>query len=219
MKSDSFNEGFHSLPIIHIDKETQERETERLKRLLVDSKKRNELCEKLIRHFGTVMNFLYANIDEYSKIPGMTKRDKDFILFCCALVKDCVLSNDITIAQGESIKKYFSDAIGKRPIECSCAIFFDDSGKALFAEVFESAFPDKNSVTFNETVNKAKKFSASIVITAHNHPYGPALPSAEDIISVKELNEIFKAFGIDLYDHIIVSSENATSIRNKVEYL
>ena len=56
--------------------------------------------------------------------------------------------------------------------------------------------------------------SAKIII-AHNHPSDEAAPSEDDIISTKRLVKAGKIVGIELLDHIIVTSNSFMSFKEK----
>jgi len=56
--------------------------------------------------------------------------------------------------------------------------------------------------------------SAKIII-AHNHPSDEAAPSEDDIISTKRLAKAGKIVGIELLDHIIVTSNSFMSFKEK----
>lgn len=56
--------------------------------------------------------------------------------------------------------------------------------------------------------------SAQIII-AHNHPSGEANPSEDDINLTKRLVKAGEILGIELLDHIVVSSNSFTSLREK----
>lgn len=56
--------------------------------------------------------------------------------------------------------------------------------------------------------------SASIILM-HNHPSGNSEPSRDDIQITKRLVEAGKILGIDVFDHIIIGSNNYTSFVEK----
>ena len=53
------------------------------------------------------------------------------------------------------------------------------------------------------------------IIIAHNHPSDEAAPSEDDIISTKRLVKAGKIVGIELLDHIIVTSNSFMSFKEK----
>jgi DNA repair protein RadC len=63
-----------------------------------------------------------------------------------------------------------------------------------------------NIVHPRETFESAIRRHASHVIVSHNHPSGICDPSDEDISVTKRLVEAGKIMGIQVLDHVIVST-------------
>ena len=61
----------------------------------------------------------------------------------------------------------------------------------------------------------AIKLAAPALIVAHNHPSGTAEPSAEDIAMTKRLKEAGNMLGIQLLDHVIVTENSFTSLKEQ----
>jgi len=61
----------------------------------------------------------------------------------------------------------------------------------------------------------AIKSGASAVILAHNHPSGNIKPSSEDISLTRKIKEGGKLLDITVLDHIIVTSEDFTSLADE----
>jgi DNA repair protein RadC len=56
---------------------------------------------------------------------------------------------------------------------------------------------------------------AKSVVIAHNHPSGNLLPSAVDNESTKNIKDALKLFGIQLNDHLIVTTDGYYSYADK----
>ncbi len=57
--------------------------------------------------------------------------------------------------------------------------------------------------------------SSASIIVGHNHPAGSMKPSNEDLIITGKVNKVGKMLGIALLDHIIVSHDMSTSLREE----
>jgi len=64
-----------------------------------------------------------------------------------------------------------------------------------------------------EVFKIAIRESACSIILGHNHPTGDPTPSNEDIEVTRRLSEVGKTIGIELVDHIIVSSKGYRSLK------
>jgi DNA repair protein RadC len=61
----------------------------------------------------------------------------------------------------------------------------------------------------------ALKVSASAVALSHNHPSGSNIPSSEDLNMTKKIQKGCEAVGIQLLDHIIMTSESYMSFADE----
>ena len=66
-----------------------------------------------------------------------------------------------------------------------------------------------------EAFSEAIKSNASSVIFVHNHPSGNTEPSQEDIKLTRQLVEAGKLLGIEVLDHIIITTKDFRSIIKK----
>lgn len=57
--------------------------------------------------------------------------------------------------------------------------------------------------------------NAKSIILAHNHPSGKLIPSNQDINITKKINDGSKLLDIDLLDHLIITSEGYTSMKDE----
>jgi len=72
-----------------------------------------------------------------------------------------------------------------------------------------------NYLEGREIFEIAFQLQASNLILVHNHPSGNLQPSLNDLQVSKKLAELAEAMGINLIDHLIVSSQGFLSIREK----
>ena len=71
---------------------------------------------------------------------------------------------------------------------------------------------DASIVHPREVFRPAIKDAAAAVILVHNHPSGDSTPSEHDRQLTKRLQEAGNIVGIDVLDHIVLGSENASGI-------
>ena len=72
-----------------------------------------------------------------------------------------------------------------------------------------------NLVHPREVFEPAVRHLAAQIIIAHNHPSQDPNPSSEDLVITKRLVESGKILGIEVLDHIVVSSSSFVSFREK----
>jgi DNA repair protein RadC len=72
-----------------------------------------------------------------------------------------------------------------------------------------------NQVHPREVFSDAIAERGASIILVHNHPSGNTEPSQEDIVVTKRLVEAGETLGIKIHDHIIVSKDGYTSMKER----
>ena len=98
------------------------------------------------------------------------------------------------------------------PKEHLRGIYLNNHYKIIHDEVISIGTIDANIVHPREVFRPALEYASSAVILVHNHPSGSLLPSDADILVTRQLIEAGKLLGIELIDHVIVSSRGFISI-------
>ncbi len=57
--------------------------------------------------------------------------------------------------------------------------------------------------------------NSSRLILAHNHPSGITNPSKEDLVTTERIKKAGDILGVPLLDHVILSKNNYTSLKEK----
>lgn len=65
---------------------------------------------------------------------------------------------------------------------------------------------DSTVIDTGQIALEALKTNAKCVILVHNHPSGSSLPSKSDIENTKKIKKALELFGIQMLDHLIISS-------------
>lgn len=100
------------------------------------------------------------------------------------------------------------------PKEHLRGIYLNSHYKVIHDEVISIGTIDANIIHPREVFRPALEYAAAAVILVHNHPSGNLEPSDADIIITQQLQQASALLGIDLVDHVIVSSQGFKSIIN-----
>lgn len=101
------------------------------------------------------------------------------------------------------------------PKEHLRGIYLNSHYKVIHDEVISIGTIDANIVHPREVFRPALEYAAAAVILVHNHPSGNLEPSSDDLFITEQLVNAGKLLGIDLVDHVIVSSQGFKSIISK----
>ena len=88
----------------------------------------------------------------------------------------------------------------------------DSKCKVLSCKMLGEGSVNSAAVPIRRIVEHALNMNASIVVLAHNHPSGVALPSSDDIQTTRVLANALQAVDVFLADHIIYSDDEFISL-------
>ena len=177
----------------------------------------NPLAHKLLDHFGSFDRVLDATPKEKKKIPGVGENVSTFL----CLIKESwryyhisqthpnqnrILST--TEACGDFLMPRF---LGRRD-EMVYILCLDAKCKLLCCKEVGEGSVNSASVPIRKIVEIALVADATTVVLAHNHPSGIAVPSGEDIMTTRRLNQALCSVDIGLADHIIFADDDYVSM-------
>jgi DNA repair protein RadC len=102
-----------------------------------------------------------------------------------------------------------------RKQECFLVLTLDGGNQVIKAHEITVGLANQSQVHPRETFACALDDRAVGIMAAHNHPSGSLDPSAEDLVATRRLAEAGRVLGIPLIDHLIVTEEGFTSLRER----
>ena len=108
--------------------------------------------------------------------------------------------------------------IGERR-EVVYQLCLDRKGKLLACKRLGEGGVASADLDIRKLMENAILTSASVVILAHNHPSGVALPSGEDYAATTRVQQALATIGVELADHIIVADGDFVSLKDSGFFL
>jgi len=93
--------------------------------------------------------------------------------------------------------------------------FLDTRNQEIKRDIVSIGTLNYNLVHPRDVFEPAVRTFAASIIVAHNHPSGCLEPSDEDLSLTKRLSQAGKLLGIELLDHVIVTTEGFMSFKRK----
>ncbi len=93
-------------------------------------------------------------------------------------------------------------------------IYLDVQNKIISKEIVSKGILNATLVHPREIFISAIKNAANSIVLVHNHPSGELTPSNNDNRITRQLVDVGKIIGIEVIDHVIISSEGYKSIMN-----
>lgn len=181
----------------------------------VPRKDTNEIAHALLEKFGTLAQVLDANPADLEKVPGMGSSSALFLKLLSAAGRRYQISRteSATILRTlEQCGAYLQPRFFGRKHEAVFLLCLDAKCKVLACKQVGEGSVNSAGVPIRRIVETALSANATMVVLAHNHPSGLALPSADDIQTTKRLAVALDTVEIALIDHLVFSDDDYVSM-------
>ena len=176
----------------------------------------NPLAHALMERFGSLSGVFHATYDQLLEVKGVGENTATLIKLIPA-IGGRYLQDRTDLSQvfreswqfRELLAPYFFGARN----ELVYLVCLDGKGKLIACRRLGEGVADAATITTRKVMEVALECNSSMVVLAHNHISGLALPSAEDIQTTKQLMASLEQVGIELYDHFIVVDGDMVSMR------
>jgi DNA repair protein RadC len=176
-----------------------------------------DLAKTLLKEFGNISNIVHAAEDKLLSIEGVTNAVytnfrllKEILLRC---MQSSILNKNI-IASWDALVEYLRVTQGNIKTEQFRVLYLNLKNILIADELQEVGTVDQTAAYPREILKRALFHEAVAIILVHNHPSGNPEPSKADILLTKEIETGCKALSINLYDHVIVSTDNIYSFKS-----
>ena len=105
--------------------------------------------------------------------------------------------------------------IAEKKKEYFLVLYLNARNELLSREEISVGTLEESLVHPREVFRPVFTLPASSLILVHNHPSGDPEPSNQDIIITRRLKEVADLIGVDILDHIIVSSGGYVSLKER----
>lgn len=187
----------------------------------VPRKDTNEIAHALLEKFGTLAQVLDANPADLEKVPGMGSSSALFLKLLSAAGRRYQISRteSATILRTlEQCGAYLQPRFFGRKHEAVFLLCMDAKCKVLACKQVGEGSVNSAGVPIRRIVETALSANATMVVLAHNHPSGLALPSADDIQTTKRLAVALDTVEITLIDHLVFSDDDYVSMAQSGYY-
>lgn len=183
---------------------------------VVPYKDTNPIAKRLLAHCGGLDGVFRASADKLAQVNGIGERAAAFIgtigrlseIIGAELLPEGSLGFESYQGVGEHLVRYFSQSEQKRVV----AIFLDSSMRPIGVKKLYDLDFESGGVKARPFVDEAIRRRAAVVITAHNHPYGPFYPTPGDRESNTMVTDALTMAGIVHAEHYIVSGDSYAGI-------
>lgn len=175
----------------------------------------NDLGHKLEDSFGSLAKVLEADYQDLIKVDGVTPHIATLITFCGQLARryqrEQYTFTEPLYNSGE-FGRYLLPWFSGQKEESVVLMSMDNRYKVLNTTRVFTGSVNSTQFSMRGAVQQLLRDNATMVVMAHNHPNGHALPSNADIETTRRFAKLLQELGIKLIDHLIVSEDDFLSL-------
>lgn len=175
----------------------------------------NPTAHALLDRFGSLAKVLDAPHSKLMEVAGIKHHSATFLKLMKEVGRSYELSRnreEVILPTIEDCGRYLKPFFKGMKNEVVYLLSLDAKLKVLSCRQVGEGSVNYASVPIRRVVEMALEDGASIVLLAHNHPSGLAVPSADDIQTTRRLAVALSAVEIQLFDHIVVADDDYVSM-------
>lgn len=184
----------------------------------VPSSKAKAYSEYLLARFGSLGHIvgapwsrLEAALEDAGDLAGLLKTIHTMVVH---ILREPIIERPV-IKSTQALHDYLKMTLAYSPIEMLRVLFLDGGNGLIKDEVHSQGTINHVSLYPREIVRRVLELDAKAIILVHNHPAGNPMPSKADALITKKIRDVLAGMDVTLHDHIIVTSRECLSFRQK----
>lgn len=176
----------------------------------------NQIAADLLKSFDTFAGVINAPVKELMRIGGIGRAAAEFIhsmpQFFRFYMED-MQNNDMRVFSSDSAYKLIRNKFVGRKNEIIVLMILNSRGQVVYNNIVTEGAVAMVPVYVKKVIELCFEYNADTVVLAHNHPSGNPAPSRGDIVATKELQMALDSVYVTLYDHLIFTDTDYTSMK------
>lgn len=180
----------------------------------VPRKDTNETAHRLLNEFGNIKNVFDADFNDLVKVNGISENSATLIKMipqlCKAYMTD--IGNKEIFDTSEKLGNFFVNQYIGVTNEVVYAALLNNRFEIINLVKVHEGSVNSSMVSPRKIIDKVIRYNASMIVLAHNHPNGVAVPSVEDIDTTADMMRLFDTFDIKLIEHFVIAGNSYVPI-------
>jgi len=175
----------------------------------------NPIAHALMERYGSLSAVLSAPVEDLKKVPGIGESAAILLKLAPQVYSKARLADaeqETVLNTVSRVGAYLLERFSSERNEILYQLCLDRKGRLLACKRLGEGGVTSVDLNVRLLMENAILTSASVVILAHNHPSGVALPSDDDRAATKRAQEALDTIGVKLVDHIIVADGDFVSM-------
>jgi DNA repair protein RadC len=174
------------------------------------------IAKALLHKFGTIVNVFQQPNERLEEIHGIGPKTSTFFQVfqdCLTRCTEVEVENQRSISGPEDLFAFVRMQLGSRAVECIYALYLNQAQRIVYQTEVAAGTVDRTPFYPRELLKPALIHNATGMVLVHNHPEGQPVPSDRDLEMTRKLEDLATPFDIKLIDHLIVTQDQAYSIK------
>jgi len=174
------------------------------------------LAKALLARFGSLNGVFAANMRHLTEIEGCGEAVAADLKIIGAAAERALYSEVArrnVFQSWDKLIAYCRAAMAFEEREQFRILFLDKKNGLIREEILQTGTVDHTPVYPRDVVKRALDNAASAIILVHNHPSGDPIPSRQDILMTKQLEQLLSGMNIAIHDHLIIGRNGYSSFR------
>ena len=183
----------------------------------VPRKDTNVMAHDLLERFGSFNNVLDAPVEALMEIPGVTENAATLLKLIPQAARRYLIGQTQTTQILNGVREtaeFLMPRFFGATTEQVYLLCMDAKRKALDCRMVSEGGLNSADVSCRKLVRLALDANASMVVLAHNHVSGLAIPSGADLETTRIVWQAMDNVGVELVDHFIVADDECVSMRD-----
>ena len=175
----------------------------------------NPIAHALMERYGALSAVLNAPVEDLKKVPGIGESAAILLKLAPQVYSRARLADaeqETVLNTVSRVGAYLLERFSGERNEVLYQLCLDRKGRLLACKRLGEGGVTNVDLNVRLLMENAILTSASVVILAHNHPSGVALPSDDDRAATKRAKDALDTIGVKLVDHIIVADGDHISM-------
>ena len=175
----------------------------------------NPIAHVLMDRYGSLSAVLNAPVEDLKKVPGIGESAAILLKLAPQIYSKARLADaeqETILNTVSRVGAYLLERFSGERNEVLYQLCLDRKGRLLACKRLGEGGITNVDLNVRLLMENAILTSASVVILAHNHPSGVALPSDDDRAATKRAQEALDTISVKLVDHIIVADGDFVSM-------
>lgn len=171
----------------------------------------NPIAKNLLYAFGGLDGVLTAPRERLTEVCGIGECAADYLLSVGRLADiigaEVISDGGIRFSDYESVGRYLAGYFSGIEQKQVVALFLDSSMRLIAVKKLYDLEYESGGVRAKSFIDEAVNNHAAVVISAHNHPYGPFYPTQGDRATNAVITDALNLAGIVHAEHYIICGE------------